>query len=105
MRRFHRHTPLMLLAITLMLPPPAGSASRTAAVSRTAASPLGSTIVLSWNDLGMHCMNQYHGDMEVLPPFNTLRAQVIRRGDGMNRPVLLSDSLTSSTRSPGTPPR
>ena len=36
--------------------------------------------VLGYNDLGMHCMNQDFSEICILPPFNTLRAQVIRRG-------------------------
>jgi hypothetical protein len=37
--------------------------------------------VLAWNDLGMHCYNRDFQDLSVLPPYNTLWAQVIRRGD------------------------
>lgn len=37
--------------------------------------------VLAWNDLGMHCYNRDFQDLAVLPPFNTLWAQVILRGD------------------------
>lgn len=38
-------------------------------------------IVIAWNDLGMHCYNRDFQDLAVLPPYNTLWAQVIRRGD------------------------
>ena len=38
-------------------------------------------VVISWNDLGMHCYNRDFKDLAVLPPFNTLWAQVIHRGD------------------------
>lgn len=38
-------------------------------------------LVIGWNDLGMHCYNRDFQDLAVLPPFNTLWAQVIRRGD------------------------
>jgi hypothetical protein len=38
-------------------------------------------IVLAWNDLGMHCYNRNFADLVVLPPFNTLWAQVILVGD------------------------
>jgi hypothetical protein len=38
-------------------------------------------IVLAWNDLGMHCYNRDFKDLAVLPPFNTLWAQVIKVGD------------------------
>jgi hypothetical protein len=37
-------------------------------------------VVLGWNDLGMHCMNSDFSELMVLPPFNTLHAQVLRRG-------------------------
>ena len=37
--------------------------------------------VLAWNDLGMHCYNRDFQDLAVLPPYNTLWAQVVRRGD------------------------
>ena len=38
-------------------------------------------VVLSWNDLGMHCYNRDFQDLAVLPPYNTLWAQVIKVGD------------------------
>jgi len=37
-------------------------------------------VVLGYNDLGMHCMNSDFSEIMVLPPFNTLHAQLIRRG-------------------------
>lgn len=37
-------------------------------------------VLLGWNDLGMHCYNRDFRDLAVLPPYNTLWAQVIRRG-------------------------
>ncbi len=43
--------------------------------------PIESYVVLGWNDLGMHCYNKDFQDLAVLPPFNTLWAQVIRVGD------------------------
>lgn len=41
----------------------------------------GNTVVLGWNDLGMHCMNEDFCQCVILPPFNTIHAQVIQRGD------------------------
>ena len=38
-------------------------------------------IVIGWNDLGMHCYDLEYSTMAVLPPYNTLWAQVVRRGD------------------------
>ena len=40
-----------------------------------------SCILLGSNDLGMQCYNRDLQDLAVLPPFNTLWAQVIMRGD------------------------
>jgi hypothetical protein len=51
---------------------PAGGGDQTAA--------LGPYVVFGYNDLGMHCMQPDYSQMLVLPPFNTLHAQVIRRG-------------------------
>jgi hypothetical protein len=47
--------------------------------------------VLAWNDLGMHCMNSDFSEIMVLPPFNTLHAQVLRRGI---EPDLIIDGVT-----------
>jgi len=38
-------------------------------------------VILAWNDLGMHCDQDDYSYFGVLPPFNTLHAQVIRRGE------------------------
>ncbi|MCC6361579.1 MAG: hypothetical protein IT450_22825 [Phycisphaerales bacterium] len=37
-------------------------------------------VVIGYNDLGMHCMNGDFSELVILPPYNTLRAQFIRRG-------------------------
>lgn len=40
----------------------------------------GKTItVLGYNDLGMHCMNEDFSELMILPPYNTLHAQLIER--------------------------
>jgi hypothetical protein len=38
-------------------------------------------IVIGWNDLGMHCYDQDYSVFSILPPYNTLWAQVIKVGD------------------------
>lgn len=61
-------------------------------------------VILGYNDLGMHCMNADFSELCVLPPFNTIRAQVIKRG---NNPDIIAESsdftiqyfLPSNTRS------
>jgi hypothetical protein len=48
-------------------------------------------IVLASNDLGMHCVCPSFSKFMILPPYNTIRAQVIRKG-GENPQVLGSSS-------------
>ncbi len=38
-------------------------------------------VVIGWNDLGMHCYDRDYSTLAVLPPYNNLWAQVIKRGD------------------------
>ena len=40
-------------------------------------------IVLAWNDLGMHCAQDDYSYFLILPPFNTLHVQVVKRGGGV----------------------
>ena len=37
-------------------------------------------VIFAWNDLGMHCDQDDYSHFAVLPPYNTLHAQVFRRG-------------------------
>ncbi len=39
-----------------------------------------SYVVFAWNDLGMHCLNPTYDQAVILPPYNTVRAQVVMRG-------------------------
>lgn len=52
------------LAVTASPPPP----------------PADGLVVLGYNDLGMHCMNDDFSEFCLLPPYNTLRAQVLKKG-------------------------
>jgi hypothetical protein len=38
-------------------------------------------VLLGWNDLGMHCYNRDFTNLAVLPPYNTLWAQVVKVGE------------------------
>lgn len=58
----------------------------------------GSYVVLGYNELGMHCMNQDFSEMMILPPYNTLHAQVIRRG---GEPSITSSGVTVTYSIPG----
>ena len=51
-------------------------------------------IVLSWNDLGMHCANKDFATMCILPPYNNLKAQVIKRGTATTMPQVVTTGLT-----------
>ncbi|MBK7292517.1 MAG: hypothetical protein IPI84_01650 [Holophagaceae bacterium] len=48
-------------------------------------------VVFAWNDLGMHCLNPTYDQAVILPPYNTVQAQVVQRG---NPPVLVTTGLT-----------
>ncbi len=54
-----------------------------------------SYVVFAWNDLGMHCLNPSYDTAVILPPYNTVRAQVVMRG---NKPTVVTSGLTVSYR-------
>jgi len=37
-------------------------------------------VAFAWNDLGMHCLNPSYDKAVILPPYNTLWVQVVKRG-------------------------
>lgn len=62
-------------------------------------SALGDYVVLGYNDLGMHCMNQDFSEICILPPFNTLRATVIDRRN--EDPKIATTGITLEYSIPG----
>lgn len=48
-------------------------------------------VVFAWNDLGMHCLNPRYDKAVILPPYNTLIVQVVKRGDP---PSVVTKGLT-----------
>lgn len=58
-------------------------------------------VVLSWNDLGMHCANKDFATMVILPPYNNLKAQVIKRGNATTMPQIITTGLTVTYEIPG----
>ena len=58
-------------------------------------------IIITWNDLGMHCANKDFSNMAVLPPYNNLMAQVVRKGDEFRNPAIVTDFLTVKYSIPG----
>ena len=73
-------------------------------VSSASAPPAGPEpghVLLSWNDLGMHCMNESHEFISILPPYNNIYAQVIRRGSESELPEVVTDGITVTYHIPG----
>jgi len=58
-------------------------------------------IILSWNDLGMHCANKDFQNLCVLPPYNNIKAQVIKRGSATALPVIINTGFTVDYSIPG----
>ncbi len=57
-------------------------------------------IILAWNDLGMHCAQDDYSAFLILPPFNTLHAQVFQRGGGlMTSGITVSYAFPNKTNS------
>jgi hypothetical protein len=48
-------------------------------------------VVFAWNNLGMHCLNPTYNELVILPPYNTVQAQVIKRGDP---PQIITSGVT-----------
>lgn len=55
-------------------------------------------VVFGYNELGMHCMNQDFSELMLLPPYNNLRAQVLRRGE---EPRIITSGATVNYALPG----
>lgn len=49
--------------------------------------------IIAWNDLGMHCYDDDFSMFSILPPYNTLWAQVVRMGE---TPEIVTDGVVVS---------
>ena len=59
-----------------------GTTPSTPSPTNPAPAPAGNYIVTAWSELGMHCIDgKDYSIFAVLPPYNTLHAQVMQRGD------------------------
>lgn len=71
-------------------------------VARPAAQPPAGYVAFTVNELGMHCVNSDFSELCILPPFNSLRTEVLKRG-GSPEPVkeglTVKYSLPSNTHS------
>ncbi len=54
---------------------------------------LGDYSVFAWNDLGMHCLNPSYDKLVILPPYNNVMVQVVKRG---NPPEVVTSGVTVS---------
>jgi hypothetical protein len=50
----------------------------------------GDYVVFAWNNLGMHCLNPTYDQLVILPPYNTIFAQVVKRG---NPPTIITSGI------------
>ena len=55
-------------------------------------------VILANNDLGMHCMNEDFSSFMILPPYNTVQAQIIQQGMA---PTILTSDLEVIYEIPG----
>jgi hypothetical protein len=61
--------------------------------STPSSAPNGEYTVFAWNDLGMHCLNPTYDKLVILPPYNNVWVQVIKRG---NPPSVETSGLSVS---------
>jgi hypothetical protein len=61
----------------------------------------GEYIVIGWNDLGMHCANKDFQNICVLPPYNNVTAQVIKKGSATTLPEVITTGVSVSYEIPG----
>ena len=63
-------------------------------------------VVLGYNELGMHCMNEDFSEICILPPFNTLLRRCCSgaRSPGSSHRVSACSTACPATRSPRTRP-
>ena len=55
-------------------------------------------VVIAWNNLGMHCYNPDFSNLAILPPYNTLVAQVIKVGDDSQDPRVPAQIVTTGVK-------
>lgn len=58
-------------------------------------------ILIGWNDLGMHCSNQDFSTLVVLPPYNVVEAQLIRVGNQLTLPQVVTEGFSITYEVPG----
>ncbi|HMS55004.1 MAG TPA: hypothetical protein PKA27_06350 [Fimbriimonadaceae bacterium] len=101
-RLIRRTMGLSLSSSFLLLGLAVSNANEAESATLAATQSLGQYIVLGYNDLGMHCLGSRYDEICILPPANTMRATVIRRGaepEIMDGDVTLRYSIPGNTTS------
>jgi hypothetical protein len=63
--------------------------------------PLGEYVVISWNDLGMHCSGKNYQNLCILPPYNNVKSHVILRGSATSLPQVITSGVNVTYEIPG----
>lgn len=96
-RRFHPSS--VLLALSALLVWTVVLLANPSPADASAGRQLGNLVVIAYNDLGMHCMNEDFSEICILPPANTLRATVIDRSE--SDPNIVTEGVTLEYSIPG----
>lgn len=70
---------------------PTNLAMEPAPTSAPARAAAGTYKLIAWNDLGMHCMGPNYSNLHILPPYNTVWAQLILQGE---TPQIITQGVT-----------
>jgi hypothetical protein len=63
--------------------------------------PTDQYVIISWNDLGMHCSGKNYQNLCILPPYNNLKSTVILRGNATSLPQVITSGLNVTYEIPG----
>jgi hypothetical protein len=58
-------------------------------------------VLIGWNDLGMHCANKEFANFAILPPYNNVTAELIKKGNATNLPQLVTSGFSVTYEIPG----
>jgi hypothetical protein len=86
---------ILIAALVLLIPPVLTCDDNPSDGGKVVLPEIGDYVVFAWNDLGMHCLNPTYDQAVILPPYNTVWAQVVRRGDP---PQIVTAGLTAEYR-------
>lgn len=82
-------TPTLLPATATATPLPGAPTATPPPSSQT-----GEFKLIGWNDLGMHCLDDSFEVFSILPPYNTLWAQLVRQPTDGGTPQIVTEGVT-----------